>query len=172
MAISNTLAYSLCVSVSFCVCGLHASVHACVQTVMVAPSENRWVFLSILLHTLPLTLQGRSITAHNKHPVLAVRPRKWVFIVIGPVSLTGSRGCGTSQNEECGPNFMFPIFDCSLNKWVKGRRGKTQASRLRRISFFLPLHTWTPNRDSHAQTHGKRTSDNLKWNLNVCLPPS
>ena len=30
---------------------------------------------------------------------------------------------GTSQKEECEPNFRFPIFDCSLNKWVKGRWG-------------------------------------------------
>lgn len=36
----------LYMSVGICVCGLHASVRACVQTVMVPPSENRWVFLA------------------------------------------------------------------------------------------------------------------------------
>lgn len=68
VGISNMLAYGSCIPVCICVRGLHACVHASVQTVMVPPSENRWVFC-VLLHTLPLTLQGRSITARNKHPV-------------------------------------------------------------------------------------------------------
>ena len=71
----------LCMSVRFCVCGLHA-VQACVRTVVVPPSENRWIFffffffLNILLHTLPLTLQGGSITAHNKHPVFGSKAQE------------------------------------------------------------------------------------------------
>lgn len=101
---------------------------------------------------------------------LAARPRKWVFIVIGPVSLTGSHGGGTSQKEECGPNFMFPIFDCCLNKWVKGRWGERQANRPRRLTHasqqrlahkdMCETRTWHPN------------NLKAKWNLNVCLPPS
>lgn len=59
-----------------------------------------------------------------------------MFIVIGPAFLTGSQGGGTSQNEECEPNFMFPIFDCSLNKSVKGRRGERKAS-LPRLAYTL-----------------------------------
>lgn len=37
------VAVCLCMSVRFCVYGLHASVQACVRTVAVPPSENRWV---------------------------------------------------------------------------------------------------------------------------------
>jgi len=119
-----------------CVC---ADCHSC-------PYWKQMGFLSILLHNLPLIFQGGLITAHNKHLFsLAGRPRMWVFIVIGSVSLIRSQSGGTSQNEECELNFMFPIFDCSLNKWVKGRREETQGSQLVRLSLFVwLLHTCTP----------------------------
>lgn len=133
-----------------CVCGLHACVHACVQTVMIPPSENRWVFVSSSIPYNEHFKEGQLQHATNIL-FLAVRPRKWVFIVIGPVSFTGSQGGGTSQNEECEPNFMFPIFDCSLNKWVKGRRGESQASLLGCLSFFcFCTSTYTDTRMKHA----------------------
>lgn len=49
--------------------------------------------LIVLLHTLPLTLQGGSITAHNKHPVFGRKSQEvnvyyWTFI----------RGGWTSRN--------------------------------------------------------------------------
>lgn len=68
MGAINTLAHGLCMLVGTCACGLHVSIQTCVRNIMVPPGENRWSFLSVLLHTLPLTLQGGSITARNKHP--------------------------------------------------------------------------------------------------------
>lgn len=45
------------------------------------------VFLFVFLHTLPLTLQGGSITAHNKHPVFGRKSQEvnvycWTFLEV------------------------------------------------------------------------------------------
>lgn len=58
-------------------------------------------------------------------------------------------GGGTSQNQECGPNLTFPIFDCSLNK--QGKRGEERDETVGTDDVRLPyLHTQTL---SHTHTH-------------------
>lgn len=89
------------------ICNLHASLQVCKWT---APSgwgkkttKNSscfFLFLSILLSTLPLTLQGGSITARNKHPVFwQPGPGSECLLVLG--FLSELQGDGTRQNEKC-----------------------------------------------------------------------
>lgn len=122
-------------------------------------SKNRWrfFFLSrVLLHTLPLTLQGGSITAHNKHPVFGSQTQEVSVYCYWACTSQWIRG--GNQNEECKPNFMFPIFERSLNKWAKAsRRATTQ--RPFHASRYLLLHVY---RIFSKLTFAWNTSDTLK----------
>lgn len=57
-------------------------------------------------------------------------------------------GGGTSQNQECGPNLTFSIFDCSLNKRAKARWGERRDSGPGWRTFTVYAYA-----DSHTRTH-------------------
>lgn len=77
------------------------------------PNENRCFggVLIVLLHTLPLTLQGGSITAHNKHPVFGRKSQEvnvyyWTFI--------GGDGRAEIRNVDLILRFPFLIAVATL----------------------------------------------------------
>lgn len=122
--------------------------HMCASS-HVCPSENRWVF-SIFLNTLPLTLQGGSITTCSKHPVFGTQAQEVsVYCYWACVSLDHG---GASPKEECKPNFMFPHFWLQF-KQVSEREARELASTTF-LSFFFPSQSHKGRlSNTHANEH-------------------
>ena len=157
---SNMSAYGSCMSAPICICGLHASMHACVQTVMIAPSENRCFGFFFIPYLTTNTSRRVNYSAQQTSCFWQSGPGSEHLLLLCLCLLLDHKGGGTSQNEECEPNFTFPIFDCSLNKWVKGRQGERHASLLRRPLLFFSFEHMYGNRDNkkHHEGWGKPES--------------
>lgn len=106
---------------------------------------------NVLLHTLALTLQGGSITAHNKHPVFGSKAQEVsVYCYWACVShwiMKGRWGVGQAKMNNVDLISGFPFFDCSLNK---GRRGQRRASPHRCLPVFFYSSTQTYIRIKHT----------------------
>lgn len=120
--------------------------------------------------TLPLTLEGGSIMARNKHPVfffffpffLSLASAVGNGLLLLGSSPYRSRRGGQQKSKREMPNLMSGFF--VWMQWLKRKPRERERSRSTILIFFLPLHMcvhiWHPNttlRQSETSTLASST---------------